>query len=194
MKPQAERASEVLKTTERWLERAVIGLNLCPFAKAVHVKGQIHYVLTWSHDPADVLDDLAAAIRDLLAQNSAQRDTTLLIAPHAAPDFWDFHALVDRGEKLLRSLSLDGVLQIASFHPLYEFADAPGGDMAHYTNRAPYPILHLLREDSMDRALAAYPDAALIYERNIARLRELGPTGWHALDVAAPTQRDQAAP
>ena len=93
MKPHAERASEVLQTTERWLQRAVIGLNLCPFAKAVHVKGQIHYVLTWSQDPTDVLDDLAAAIRDLLAHDSAQRDTTLLIAPHAFPDFWDFHKL-----------------------------------------------------------------------------------------------------
>ena len=188
MKPHAERASEVLQTTERWLQRAVIGLNLCPFAKAVHAKGQIHYVLTWSQDPADVLDDLAAAIRDLLAQDSAQRDTTLLIAPHAFPDFWDFHGLVHRAEKLLRSLGLDGVLQIASFHPLYEFADAPSGDMSHYTNRAPYPILHLLREESMDRAIAAYPDAAMIYERNIARLRELGPKGWHALDVAVPAK------
>ena len=194
MKPHAERASEVLHTTERWLQRAVIGLNLCPFAKAVHVKGQIHYVLTWSQDPADVLDDLAAAIRDLLAHDSAQRDTTLLIAPHAFPDFWDFHGLVHRAEKLLRSLGLDGVLQIASFHPQYEFADAPSGDMSHYTNRAPYPILHLLREESMDRAIAAYPDAAMIYERNIACLRELGPMGWHTLDVAAPAGREQGAP
>ncbi len=188
MKTHAARARDVLQTTERWLERAVIGLNLCPFAKAVHAKGQIHYVLTWSQDPADVLDDLAAAMRDLLAHDSAQRDTTLLIAPHAFPDFWDFHGLVHRAEKLLRSLGLDDVLQIASFHPLYEFADAQGGDMSHYTNRAPYPILHLLREESMDRAVAAYPDAAMIYERNIARLRELGPKGWHALDVAAPAK------
>jgi len=194
MKPQTERASEVLKTTERWLERAVIGLNLCPFAKAVHVRGQIHYALTWSQDTADVIDDLAEAMRDLLVQDVAQRDTTMLIAPDACPDFWDFHGLVQRAEKSLRDQGLDRELQIASFHPKFEFADAPAGDMAHYTNRAPYPILHLLREDSMDRAVIAYPDAALIYERNIARLRVLGPAGWHALDVAAPTRWEPSAP
>jgi hypothetical protein len=188
MKSPSDRAGEVLQTTERWLERSVIGLNLCPFAKAVHVKGQIHYALTWSQETADVLDDLTVALHDLLAQDPQQRDTTLLIAPNAFPDFWDFHGFVRRADKLLRSLGLDSALQIASFHPQYEFAQAPAGDMAHYTNRAPYPILHLLREDSMDRAVAAYPDAALIYERNIARLRDLGAAGWLALDVAAPAQ------
>jgi len=194
MKPQTGRTSEMLQTTERWLERAVIGLNLCPFAKAVHVKGQIHYALSWSQDTADVLDDLADAMHELLAHSPEQRDTTLLIVPDAFPDFWDFHGLVQRAERLLRALRLDGVLQIASFHPQFEFADAPAGDMAHYTNRAPYPILHLLREDSMDRAVAAYPDAGLIYERNIARLRELGTVGWHVLDVAAPLPTEQDAP
>ena len=194
MKSPTDRAGEVLQTTERWLERAVIGLNLCPFAKAVHVKGQIHYALTWSQDTADVLDDLVLALHELLAQDPQQRDTTLLIAPHAFPEFWDFHGFVGRADKLLRSLRLDSALQIASFHPQYEFAQTPAGDMAHYTNRAPYPILHLLREDSMDRAVAAYPDAALIYERNIARLRDLGAAGWIALDVAAPANREERRP
>ena len=194
MKSPTDRAGEVLQTTERWLERAVIGLNLCPFAKAVHVKGQIHYALTWSQDTADVLDDLVLALHELLAQDPQQRDTTLLIAPHAFPEFWDFHGFVSRADKLLRSLRLDSALQIASFHPQYEFAQTPACDMAHYTNRAPYPILHLLREDSMDRAVAAYPDAALIYERNIARLRDLGAAGWIALDVAAPANREERRP
>ncbi len=194
MKSPRDRASEVLQTTERWLERAVIGLNLCPFAKAVHVKGQIHYALTWAQDTADVQADLALALHDLLAQDPQQRDTTLLIAPNAFPDFWDFHGFVQRADKLLRSLRLDSALQIASFHPQYEFAQAPAGDMAHYTNRAPYPILHLLREDSVGRAVAAYPDAALIYERNIARLRDLGAAGWLALDVAAPARTMECRP
>jgi hypothetical protein len=194
MKSPRDRAGEVLQTTERWLERAVIGLNLCPFAKAVHVKGQIHYALTWSQETADVLDDLTVALHDLLAQDPQQRDTTLLIAPNAFPDFWDFHGFVKRADKLLRSLRLDSALQIASFHPQYEFAQTPAGDMAHYTNRAPYPILHLLREDSMDRAVAAYPDAALIYERNIARLHDLGAAGWLALDVAAPAKIVERSP
>ncbi len=194
MKSPSDRAGEVLQTTERWLERSVIGLNLCPFAKAVHVKGQIHYALTWSQETADVLDDLTVALHDLLAQDPQQRDTTLLIAPNAFPDFWDFHGFVQRADTLLRSLHLDSALQIASFHPQYEFAQTPAGDMANYTNRAPYPILHLLREDSMDRAVAAYPDAALIYERNIARLRDLGAAGWLALDVAAPAQTIERRP
>ncbi len=190
----AARTSEVLQATQGWLERAVIGLNLCPFAKAVHAKGQIHYALCWAQDSADVLDALAAAMHDLLAQTPEQRDTTLLILPEAFPDFWDFHGLVQRAEKLLRTLRLDGVLQIASFHPQFEFADAPAGDMAHYTNRAPYPILHLLREDSMDRAVAAYPDAALIYERNIARLRDLGLQGWQDLQMVMPPQSMEGTP
>ena len=190
----AARTSEVLQATQGWLGRAVIGLNLCPFAKAVHAKGQIHYALCWAQDTADVLDALAAELQDLLAQAPEQRDTTLLILPDAFPDFWNFHGLVQRAEKLLRTLNLDGVLQIASFHPQFEFADAPAGDMAHYTNRAPYPILHLLREDSMDRAVAAYPDAALIYERNIARLRDLGLQGWQDLQTVTPPQSMEGAP
>ena len=188
------RARGIRQATERWLERAVIGLNLCPFAKAVHVKGQIHYAITWAQDRAGVLDDLAYAIRDLQAHTPQQRDTTLLIAPDAFPEFWDFHGLVQGAEKMLRSLRLEGVLQIASFHPQYEFADAPAGDMAHHTNRAPYPILHLLREDSMDRAVAAYPDTASIYARNIACLRALGPQGWQDLQVAAADQRTEGTP
>jgi hypothetical protein len=194
MNDSAARAREVMQATQGWLERAVIGLNLCPFAKAVHVKGQIHYALCWAQDTADVLDALAAEMQDLLAQAPEQRDTTLLILPNTFPDFWDFHGLVQRAEKLLLSLHMDGILQIASFHPQFEFADAPAGDMAHYTNRAPYPILHLLREDSMDRAVAAYPDAALIYERNIARLRELGLQGWQDLQLAALSQSMEGAP
>lgn len=194
MRATAASASDALQATQAWLERAVIGLNLCPFAKAVHAKGQIHYALCGAQDTADVLDALAAEMHDLLALAPQQRDTTLLILPNAFPDFWDFHGVVQRAEKLLRTLRMDGVLQIASFHPQFEFADAPAGDMAHCTNRSPHPILHLLREDSMDRAVAAYPDAALIYERNIARLRELGPAGWQALQVAAPVRLEAGAP
>lgn len=180
------RERQVREATQHWLERAVIGLNLCPFAKAVHVKGQIHYAICWAMERTEVLDELAITVHDLLAHAPEHRDTTLLILPNACPDFWDFHGLVQGAEKLLRSMRLQGVLQIASFHPAFEFADAPAGDMAHYTNRAPFPILHVLREDSMDRAVAVYPDAGLIYERNIARLRALGLQGWQDLQIAAP--------
>lgn len=178
-----QRDQAVCEAMRYWLERAVIGLNLCPFAKAVHSKGQIHYAVSSACDAQALLHDLEREISDLLLQDSQQRDTTLLIAPDAFPDFWDFNAFLRSTDKLLRKKGWDGEVQIASFHPHYEFAEVAAGDMAHYTNRAPYPTLHLLREASLDRAVQAFPDAALIYERNIATLRALGPAGWQALGV-----------
>jgi len=179
----SQRDQAVCEAMRYWLERAVIGLNLCPFAKAVHSKGQIHYAVSSACDAQALLHDLEREISDLLMQDPQQRDTTLLIAPDAFPDFWDFNAFLRSTDKLLRKKGWDGEVQIASFHPRYEFTDAAAGDMAHYTNRAPYPTLHLLREASLDRAVQAFPDAALIYERNIATLRALGPAGWQALRV-----------
>ena len=178
-----QRDQAVCEAMRYWLERAVIGLNLCPFAKAVHSKGQIHYAVSSACDAQALLHDLEREISDLLMQDSQQRDTTLLVAPDAFPDFWDFNAFLRSTDKLLRKKGWDGEVQIASFHPRYEFAEVAAGDMAHYTNRAPYPTLHLLREASLDRAVQAFPDAALIYERNIATLRALGPAGWQALGV-----------
>lgn len=168
--------------TQRWLERAVIGLNLCPFAKAVHVKNQIHYVVSDASEAADVLELLRAELHALAQADPAVRDTSLLILPHAFAEFVDFNDFLYRADTLLRKQGLRGTLQIASFHPHYQFADAASDAMGNYTNRAPYPVLHLLREASIDRAVQAYPDAALIYERNIATLEQLGPAGWAALD------------
>jgi hypothetical protein len=173
----------VREATRHWLEQAVIGLNLCPFAKAVHVKGQIHYALSFAIDAPELLDALEREIVQLLALAPEERDTTLLIAPHAMPDFWDFNAFLFLAEKMLRKKGWVADVQIASFHPHYEFADAPPGDMAHYTNRAPYPTLHLLREASLDLAVQSFPDASLIYERNIATMRALGTAGWDALGI-----------
>lgn len=177
--------AQVLQDTQRWLERAVIGLNLCPFAKAVHVKGQIH-CRVW---PGDDLDGLmhallteAQALRDL---PPAQRDTTLLIAPQALADFLDFNDFTARAERRLRKAGHEGELQLASFHPHFQFAGTEPEDMSNATNQAPYPTLHLLREDSIERAVAAVPDAADIYERNIHTLQTLGAEGWRALDVGA---------
>lgn len=172
----------VLARTRRWLERAVIGLNLCPFAKAVHAKGQVHYVVYGGDDAAEYLELLHGQLTELHGCDPQQRDTTLLIAPRLCPEFLDFNALLTRAQRVLRKARLDGVLQIASFHPGYEFADAAPGDMAHYTNRAPFPMLHLLREDSVARAVAAYPRADAIYQRNIATLRAMDPVAWRALD------------
>ncbi len=172
--------------TRRWLERAVIGLNLCPFAKAVHVKDQIRYVVTEVETPTELMEVLVAELQSLQAADPAVVDTTLLIHPRVLTDFLDFNWFMELADEALEELGLSGVLQVAHFHPQFQFADTEVDDITNHTNRSPYPTLHLLREDSVDRAVDAYPDAAVIYEKNILTLRALGHVGWAALDVAAP--------
>lgn len=168
----------IVAATRHWLTRAVIGLNLCPFAKSVHVKEQIRYVVSDATETGALLEELEDELR-LLADTDATRvDTTLLIVPRMLRDFDDYNDFLYFADRLVQSLRLDGVLQIASFHPDYRFADADGNDIENYTNRSPYPILHLLREDSIARAVQAVPDAADIYERNQQTLRRLGHQGW----------------
>jgi hypothetical protein len=181
-------SDEIIATTRKWLERAVIGLNLCPFAKSVHVKGQVRYVVSAAQTEEALLDDLERELKFLTETAPEDTDTTLLITPHVLTGFDDFANFLDLVEVVLRTNGLTGVLQVASFHPDYVFADAEPDDIANHTNRAPYPILHLLREASLARATAAFPDAADIYERNIETLSELGLEGWRALDVDAPAK------
>lgn len=176
-------AEQAVADTRRWLERAVIGLNLCPFAKAVHVKGQIHYATYLSAEHDDLLDALLAEARQLVALDATERDTTLLIAPNALADFLDFNDFTARAERRLAKAGFDGVLQLASFHPRFQFGGTEPDDIGNATNRAPYPTLHLLREESVDRAVEAFPDAEEIFGRNIDTLEALGPEGWAALDV-----------
>ncbi len=171
----------VERDMRRWLERAVIGLNLCPFAKAVHVKGQVHYVVSRATDWATLLAELERELLALAACDSEQRDTTLLVAPAMLADFLEFDALAAQGERVLAGLGLEGTLQLASFHPHFQFAGTEPDDITNFTNRAPHPTLHLLREASIDRAVQAFPDASAIYEANMATLRRLGPAGWDAL-------------
>lgn len=185
MSDTVTRDAEVIATTRRWLERAVIGLNLCPFAKAVHVKGQIRYVVSAAQTDDALLDDFERELKFLVEAASEEVDTTLLIMPHALTDFAAFTHFLDLAEVSLRLHGLVGVVQVASFHPDYVFADADEEDIANYTNRAPYPTLHLLREASLSKATTAFPDAADIYEINIETLRKLGLDGWRALDVDA---------
>lgn len=178
--------SEAIAATRRWLERAVIGLNLCPFAKGVHGKGQVRYVVSEATDDESLLGDLERELHALVAVAPEEVDTTLLIHPWVLNDFADFIAFLDLVDVVLRTQQLEGILQVASFHPDYAFADTDPDDITNCTNRAPFPTLHLLREASLDRAVAAFPDAALIYERNMQTLRELGHEGWQALGVGAP--------
>lgn len=169
--------------TRRWLERAVIGLNLCPFAKAVHVRGQIHHAVWLAKDDQGLLDLLLSEAQALVDQSPDVRDTTLLVAPHALADFLDFNDFIGRAERRLARAGFDGTLQLASFHPRYQFAGTDADDIANATNRAPYPTLHLLREASVDRAVEAFPDAEAIFDRNIETLDALGAAGWAGLDV-----------
>ncbi|MBX9611541.1 MAG: DUF1415 domain-containing protein [Burkholderiales bacterium] len=181
----ATRHNTVLNDTRRWLERAVIGLNLCPFAKAVVVKDQVHLRVSLARDAADLLQHLIAEFQALDAADPQARDTTLLVAPHCLQDFLDFNDFLAQADEALRSLDLEGVLQIASFHPQYQFAGTAPDDITNFTNRAPYPTLHLLRESSIDRAVAAFPAAEAIFETNMTTLETLGHAGWNALEVGA---------
>ncbi len=178
-------ATIVWQDTVRWLERAVIGLNLCPFAKGVHGKGQIHYVVSSATEGAQLLQELGDELKALAEISPEKRDTTLLIAPACFPDFLDFNDFLELADQLLNALDLEGILQIASFHPAFQFGGTTVDDVTNCTNRAPYPTLHLLREDSIDRAVAAFPEAETIYERNMQVLEEMGAEGWQALDVGA---------
>jgi hypothetical protein len=179
----AETERIAIEDTQVWLTRAVVGLNLGPFAKAVMAKGQVRYVVTELSDPEQVLLLLQAEMQTLVDADPNTLDTTLLIAPFLLPDFLDFNEFLFDCDAVLRGLDLEGVLQIADFHPGYQFAGVQVDDISNFTNRAPYPTLHLLREVSMDKAVAAYPDASLIFERNIEVLEKLGHEGWHALGI-----------
>ena len=183
----SERADLITKDMVRWLERAVIGLNLCPFAKGVHAKGQIHYAVSAATDAVALSQVLRRELADLAAAPAEGRDTTLLMAPDCLQEFLEFNDFLGVAEDVLEELDLDGTLQIASFHPQFQFAGTDAGDVTNCTNRAPYPTLHLLREDSIDRAVQAYPEAEAIYERNMEVLGQLGMPGWQALDVGVST-------
>ena len=180
--PVADRpADDVIAATRLWIERAVIGLNLCPFAKAVEVKNQIRFVVSVARTQDDLLVELADELRLLAAADPEVCDTTLLIHPQVLNDFLDYNDFLDIADAAVDTLGLDGVVQVASFHPDYQFAGTQPDDIDNYTNRAPYPTLHLLREDSVERAVAAYPDTEQIYENNVRTLRKLGPDGWRGL-------------
>jgi hypothetical protein len=173
----------VEQDTRRWLERAVIGLNLCPFAKSVHVKGQVHFAISDATDAETLRLALVTELQDLVALAPEVRDTTLLVAPQAFPDFLDFNDFLATADRALAELDLEGIVQIAPFHPGFVFAGTRDDDITNFTNRTPYPTLHLIRETSIDRAVQSFPEAEAIFEVNMATMEKLGPDGWAALDV-----------
>jgi hypothetical protein len=149
----------------------------------VHVREQIRYVVSGAETPAALLAELREELRHLVAADPERIETTLLIHPRALTDFLDYNDFLGVADEAVEDLGLAGVLQIASFHPRYQFAGTGPDDVENYTNRSPYPMLHLLRESSVERAVAAFPDAAGIYEKNIATLRRLGAQDWRRLGL-----------
>lgn len=186
----------VVRDMQHWLQQAVIGLNLCPFAKAVVVRQQVHFVVSRARHANEFEPVLLRELQALSAADPQVRDTTLLMAPDCLTSFLDFNDFLERADQCLQSLDLDGEIQIASFHPQFQFAGTGKGDIGNFTNRAPYPTLHLLREASVDRAVAAFPQAESIFETNIDTLRRLGREGWDALGISrtAPATQGQGEP
>ena len=171
----------IVQDTQRWLTQAVIGLNLCPFAKAVHIKNQIRYHVSQATSVEGLLEDLVQELIRLRDADPEEIETTLLVHPDVLRDFLDFNDFLDAVDAAIDELDLEGVIQVASFHPDYEFGDEEPGDITHYTNRSPYPTLHLLHESSLEKAVDAFPDAADIFEVNKDTMRRLGDEGWQAL-------------
>lgn len=178
----------VIAATIAWVEKAVIGLNLCPFARAVHSAKRIRYVVTDAESPESLVDVLVQELDLLAAADPAEVETTLLIHPRVLGDFLDYNDFLDVADAAVEQLGLTGELQVASFHPRYQFAGTEPDDIDNFTNRAPYPTLHLLREASIERAVAAYPDTDRIFENNIETLRRLGRAGWDRLGLATPAE------
>ena len=172
---------DVIAATRQWIEKAVIGLNLCPFAKPVYVKNQVRFVVSHAPHLDGLLEDLDRELDFLATADPEAVETTLLIHPALLPDFLDFNDFMQLAEAAVAEHGLDGVIQIASFHPRFQFEGTAPDDMGNFTNRAPFPTLHLLREASIARAVAAFPEVETIYERNIETLQALGHAGWQAL-------------
>jgi hypothetical protein len=170
-----------LAQTRAWVEHAVIGLNLCPFAKAPQVKGLVRYVESAASDPAALLSDLMSELQRLARTPSDELETTLLVHPQVFNDFADFNDFLGVAEDAVADMGLEGVIQVASFHPDYRFEGTTADDITNATNRSPHPTLHLIREDSIDRAVAAFPEAETLYEANMATMERLGVKGWETL-------------
>lgn len=182
----------VIALTQAWINEAVIGLNLCPFAKAVYVKQQIRYVVSHAETAAALAEELRRELQHLQASDADAIDTTLLIHPRVLQDFFDYNSFLETADEVLLEAGLEGELQIASFHPEYQFADALPDDIDNYTNRSPYPVLHLLRESSIDKAVQAFPEAEAIFERNIDTMRDLGIKGWNQLPFVVSKKQQRA--
>ena len=173
----------VSEHTKQWLEKAVIGLNLCPFAKAPHVKNLVRIVVSEARHLDGFLEDLDRELQLLGKTPASELETTLLVHPTLFPDFETFNQMLEIADDAVVENELEGIVQIAPFHPDFQFEGTEADDISNYTNRSPYPTLHLIREDSIVKAAEAFPDASAIFDRNIALLEKMGHEGWDKLDI-----------
>ncbi len=180
---------EAIVATRSWIEQIVIGLNLCPFAKIVYDKDQIRYVVSAAKTSIELLDDLERELRTLAKAAPEKVATALLIHPQVLIEFLDYNDFLDVADEAVERIGLAGVIQIASFHPEYQFAGTAPDDVTNYTNRSPFPMLHLLREASVDLAVAAFPEAREIYEKNLQTMRRVGVGGLAALGLGGSGNR-----
>lgn len=194
MHPDPVAPTDPAAETLAWVDRAVIGLNLCPFARAVRAKKQLRCVVSDATDTEALLRALIDEAQHLLDTDASVCDTTLLVHPQVLREFTDYNDFLDVAEAALHEMGCDGTLQLASFHPDYQFADTEPDDVTNATNRSPYPTLHLLREASIDRAVQAFPDAEAIYEVNLRTMASLGQAGWQALQAQCRRDAIEASP
>jgi len=164
----------VIAATTAWLEKVVIGLNICPFAKAVHAKGQIRFAVSTANLGRALLEDLKRELGLLASTPAQQIESTLLIHPTVLSDFLAYNEFLWECDLAIQEMELDGIIQIASFHPQYRFAGTTPEDVTNHTNRSPYPMLHLLRESSVSQAVENFINTDSIYKNNLETLRKLG--------------------
>ena len=176
--------TKVIAVTTAWIENVVIGLNLCPFAKSIHVKQQLRYSVSFANNGEALLEEFKRELKKLVATRPDHIESTLLIHPNVLDDFQDYLHFLLLCDATLEELELDGIVQVASFHPNYQFAGTAPDDVTNYSNRSPFPTLHLLRESSVTRAVESLPDAAAIYESNIVTLKRIGESRMKAITAA----------
>ncbi|MEM8525312.1 MAG: DUF1415 domain-containing protein [Bacteroidota bacterium] len=171
-----EQRAEVkyITNTQSWLQAFVIGMNFCPFAKVPFDQNRIQYLVEESTDLKEIVSTVGDAMHNLMATSETEIETSLIILPNVLPDFMEYLNFVDVLQDFLEEAKLEGNLQIATFHPEYQFANTTPHDAENYTNRSPYPMIHLLREKSVSRAIDHYPDVYDIPEKNIERLEQIG--------------------
>lgn len=173
VQPSTVEQEHIICQVQRWLEEVVIGLNLCPFAARPTKAGQVCFVVTEARDEEALLQDLQSELERLESTEPAELETTLLIIPHMLGDFMDYNFYLNWVDQLIARRGWEGEFQVATFHPEYQFEGTDAQDAENLTNRSPYPILHLLREQSLENMLARYPDSDEIPENNIRRMNRL---------------------